>query len=391
MRVQALLPEALNAIHAHVALVNDCGVIVAVNAAWDRFAADNAYAAAGSGLGTNYIEVCEASGATDPGAREIADALRDVLDGRRDAYEREYPCHSPDAQRWFRLQIGGYTEDGRRTAVLAHENITTLKLAERRLADRNALVQAELDRARADLVKHTRLVTIGQVAASIAHELRNPLGAIRNAAYLLKKKLPAGLEDPRRYVGIIESEVASSDRIIGDLMEMARGRSPECARVSAGQLVRDAVARIPDAPIGAVESAYEPGEYAELFIDEGQFAQVLINLISNGLQACERAGRDKRVHVGVAATPQAAEIVVCDAGDGIDPAHRERIFEPMFSTRAKGTGLGLAICKQTVERHGGTITLTDTPSPLGGCCFVVRIPGPSANSPNAPLPQETQT
>jgi len=396
MRVEALHASIIDALHAHIALVDAEGVISAVNEQWCRFACENAHDAAAVGVGVNYIAVCDRAAAKDDAARDIAEALRRVLAGDLDRYEREYPCHAPHEQRWFRVQIGGFVgDDGRRNAVLAHENITTLKLAEQRLIVRNAGVQAELDKARAELVRNTRLVTIGQVAASIAHELRNPLGAIRNAAYLIRR-VARGTDQadgPKitRYLDIIESEVAGSDRIIADLMAMARGRPPERVTAPVAELVTEALSRIPGLPSGAVSVAYDPGPSAELFVDPGQFGQVIENLVANGLQACERVGHPPRVHVGVAATPAAAEVRIADAGDGIRPEFLERVFEPMFSTRVKGTGLGLSICRQVVRGHGGAIFVDAEPSELGGAAFVIRLPGrevPAPAAPAAPGPAE---
>lgn len=375
MQTEASLLAALDALQAHVALVDADGVIVAVNEPWRQFAASNGYGDPNAGIGVNYIDLCEAGAGRDAGLKRIAAALRSILGGELRHFEFEYPCHGPNEKRWFRLQIGGYTGgDGRPAAVLTHENITSLKLSEQRIGAQRDDVQAELDRARAELVKHTRLVTIGQVAASIAHELRNPLGAIRNAAYILRRTLTGADEATARYLRIIEEEVATSDQIIGDLTEMARGRPSSKQAVLARKLVDDVLKRVPKA--GSVSVSIAPDDDAELWVDPGQFAQVLGNLIANAVAACEHAEREPLVKVSVSSEPDASVVRVEDAGDGVPEELRERIFEPLFSTRRKGTGLGLAICKQIVERHGGSIRVDPEPSSLGGASLVVGLPAP---------------
>ncbi len=384
MNAEAALPVALNALHAHIALIDDGGVIVAVNDPWRRFARDNRYPDPTDGVGTNYLELCERVGRKDKAIRSMADGLREILAGRQDNYDLEYPCHSSTEERWFRVQIGGYQENGRRAAVIAHENITALKQAERELGRQKAGVEVELAEARADLVKHTRLVTIGQVAASIAHELRNPLGAIRNAAYLLRRKLKDADESIDRYLTIIEQEVAGSDQIIADLMEMTRGKAPDLERVPARAAIEEVFEKIGNPDEVKLAVRFAQGDDAVIEVDRGQFAQVLINLVSNAIQACKERPGAHTVEVLVNAADDSLEIRVSDSGPGIPPEFIERVFEPMFSTKTKGTGLGLAICRQIVERHGGRIWFDDTRSHLGGATAIVRLPAISAHSETTP-------
>lgn len=392
MKAEAVLPVALNALHAHIAVVDANGVIVAVNEPWRRFARDNKFPDPADGIGTNYLEVCERASRKDRDVADMAVALREILSGRRDAYEHEYPCHFRNEQRWFRVQIGGYEEHGQRSAVIAHENITRLKEAEQELARQKAVVEEQLASARADLVKHTRLVTIGQVAASIAHELRNPLGAIRNATYLLRRKMTDPDEAVDRYLGIIEDEVAGSDQIIADLMEMTRGKAPDLERVPARAAIEEVFKKIGNPDDVNLVVRFVRGDDAIIEVDRGQLAQVLTNLVSNAIQACKGETASNRrgphptdtVEVLVDSTDNAVEVRVSDTGPGIPAELLERVFEPMFSTRTKGTGLGLAICRQIVERHGGRIFFSNEPSRLGGATAIVRLPAirPSPDRPD---------
>ncbi len=230
------------------------------------------------------------------------------------------------------------------------------------------LAQAELERLEGDLVRRTHLATLGQVAASIAHELRNPLGAIRNATYYLQRHAQDGSPKRNEYLGIIDHEVAQADRIVSDLLEMSRPRTPSKRGVDLETLARDAFEYLHD-PIGvSLVCALAPDPF-EVFADPEQVRQVLANLFTNSLQAFESGAG--RITVGAARDGDVDLITVADDGPGIPSALRRQIFEPLFTTRAKGTGLGLAICRQIVQAHGGSLQLADS---VRGAVFFIRIP-----------------
>lgn len=229
-------------------------------------------------------------------------------------------------------------------------------------------VAAELARTREELVSKTRLATLGQLAATIAHELRNPLGAVRNAAYLLKNAGPDGDGDWAHHLKLIETEVNNSNRIISDLLEMSRGKEPHRRRVEFDAALRRAweQANVPDTV--QRRARLEPATLT-VFADPGQLEQVLRNLLINANQAIDGKGViqiDAHRHNGF------DEFIVADSGPGIAREARPHIFEALYSTKAKGTGLGLPICTQLVERHGGSIDLCD--SDLPGAAFRVRLP-----------------
>jgi signal transduction histidine kinase len=234
-------------------------------------------------------------------------------------------------------------------------------------------VQAELDKARERLVNQTRLATIGQLAGSIAHELRNPLGAARNAAYFLKRY--ADLPDPelREYLGIVEDEISAADRIITDLMNMTRARPPTTEDVNLGDLIRQVLDRSGpgDGPRCRLKLAPDP------FIiraDPSQMRQVITNLVINAGQAM---GEEGEIEIEAGRTEAYDVLSIRDNGQGVPPEHRDRIFEALFTTRAKGTGLGLTICREIIGRHGGTIELVSDGRP--GAAFRIRLPRRAAH------------
>jgi signal transduction histidine kinase len=237
-------------------------------------------------------------------------------------------------------------------------------------------VAAELAKAREELVRTTRLAAIGQISASIAHDLRNPLGAARNAIYYLRNYLAR--DDPRlkEYVGIIDSEIGSADRIIGNMLEMACDRAPARQAVDLGQLVGEVLAAAREAKGIRCRVALTPDPFL-VHADPGQLRQVVANLLTNAAQAMESGGEWS---VEATRDQETDTILFRDTGPGIPPEVRENLFEPLVTTRAAGIGLGLTICRQIVERHGGTIDVVDHEGE--GAMFRVRLPRDRRHEPS---------
>ena len=232
-------------------------------------------------------------------------------------------------------------------------------------------IEHELDRIKDELVRQTRLATIGQVAASLAHELRNPLGAIRNATFYLRRHVPAGDQKWTDHLGIIEQEIRRSDVTINDLLEMSQSKQPIKKVVDLREVVQDSFGLVRSGEGIDLEVVLEEEPFL-VNADSGQLRQVMANLMMN---AAEAMGRSGRIRVEACREGEFDEILVRDDGPGIPSDLRQRVFEPLITTKAKGTGLGLPICLQILERHGGTIDLIDVEG--SGAGFRVRLPGNS--------------
>jgi len=207
-----------------------------------------------------------------------------------------------------------------------------------------------------------RLSTIGQFAAGIGHELRNPLGVIESSVYLLRQHLAKDNLDK------IAAEVQRSSKTITDLLELARNRSPRRLPTSVRALVGAALAtaQLP-AGVEVMTLTHPEGDIA-LTVDPDQIARVLSNLFINAGQAM--AGRG-RVVVEGERVGEATTLRVRDDGPGVPTDVRHRIFEALFTTKSKGTGLGLALCRRIVEAHGGTVSLEPSES---GASFLITVP-----------------
>lgn len=219
-----------------------------------------------------------------------------------------------------------------------------------------------------------RLATIGQFAASIGHELRNPLGVVETSVFLLRQYLQqsaAGQDgelDPRvgRHLDKISLEVKRSTNTIDDLLELARNRPPNRRLTPLRALLETAVAAANLPPTVKVELTASSGDAGDL--DPDQISRVLTNLLLNAAQAMDytgqiwlealRLGGETRIHVR-------------DNGPGVAPEIRDRVFEALFTTKPKGTGLGLALCRRILDSQGGAIMLEPG---SGGARFRVSVP-----------------
>ena len=229
-------------------------------------------------------------------------------------------------------------------------------------------IEQELKKAKSQLIRQTRLATIGQVAASIAHELRNPLGAVRNANYYLLRRIPEGNPKWTEYLGIIEREVSTAERIISTLLEMSRVKEPTVQAVDLAEAVQKAFDRIENTGEIHLRCTLAPDPFL-IYADPEQFQQVLVNLLTNAVQALDGNGH---IDVTASADDPLDLVTIQDSGPGIPDYMRDEIFEPLFTTKAKGTGLGLAICRQLIERHGGRLDLADTED--AGATFHIQLP-----------------
>jgi len=241
------------------------------------------------------------------------------------------------------------------------------KLVEQQRREKES-VKAELNRLREELVRKARLAAIGQVSASIAHELRNPMGTVRNAAYYLRRHAIKDQPKVTQYLEIIDQELATADRIIQNLLSMVRVKEPQRSEVDLGQVVRDAFATVVDAQDVTLRITTDPDPFV-ILADPDQLRQVVSNIITNAKQAMEGQGE---LEIAASRDTDGDTIVLRDTGPGVSENIQSTLFEPLVTDKVKGTGLGLTVCRMIVEHHGGTIELQETGG--FGTAFRIRLP-----------------
>jgi len=216
----------------------------------------------------------------------------------------------------------------------------------------------------------------------IAHEIRNPLGSVELFASMLRKDLR---DDPerRRYAEHIGMAVEAMDRLLANLLVCTKPNCPRPAWHPAGQLIRDALTMTGHATAReglAIRLQRDPA-VSDLYCDEAQLKQVLVNLILNGTQAMPGDGT---LTIGITGDRDAltgrpaVRLSVSDTGVGIEPEHRSRLFDPFFTTKEVGTGLGLAIVHAIVEGHHGRVEVESEPG--RGTTFTINLPQPAKES-----------
>jgi signal transduction histidine kinase len=237
-----------------------------------------------------------------------------------------------------------------------------------RLVEQERAAAEERRRAEAARWRQESLAQMGEMAAVVAHEVRNPLAGIKGVLQVVGQRLPPESAE-RRAVHEAMLRLDSLKALTEDLLLFTRPRSPEPAPLVLAQLARETAALL-RADRGLADLTVETrGDPGEIRGDPRQLRTVLLNLLRN---AAEAAGAGGRVVLDVRDRPEHVELTVVDDGPGVPEDQRERIFEPFFTTRARGTGLGLAIVRGVVEAHGGEVVAE--PAIGGGARFRVTLP-----------------
>ena len=248
----------------------------------------------------------------------------------------------------------------------------------RREREAAAVIQSQLEAiagARARLAQSEKLAALGQLAAAIAHEVRNALGVIRSSAQGLAESLPAGDADAQRASSFIVAEIDRLGSVVNSLLGFARPLRLAPRTVLPAALLEQAalLAQEELAGKGIRLTTATADELPAIEADSDLLVQVLLGLITNAVESVPAGGaielEAKRVAGGV-------EIAIGDSGPGVPVELRGRVFEPFFTTRERGTGLGLAVARHIVEAHGGRIEVGEARG--GGARFALVMPASPA-------------
>ena len=257
-------------------------------------------------------------------------------------------------------------------------DITRLKAAEDALRVSNEELEhrvrartSALQAAQSELVRSERLAVLGQLAGGLAHQIRNPLGAITNAAYVIQRALARQPDaDAARAIAIILEEVWQANRIITDLIDYARVRMPERKSVDLAVLVDQALASV---EFGAVvlQRAFAP--LPRVSVDPDQVRDALVNLVRNAIEAMPDGGD---LRLAARDDGDEVELVIADTGPGIPKEMRDKLFEPLVTNKPLGLGLGLTTARALIHNQGGSIACESRDG--GGTQFVIRLPAAPA-------------
>lgn len=317
-----------------------------------------------------------------------------VLGTGEEVYELTAPFHIPPvgpgglvdvSQPRFRiLRIALHTAPARQIVYQAQAQLLFVALAVLVLAGLGAWQVRTLRRyfiLQQESARQERLAALGEMAAVLAHEIRNPLGAIKGLAQFLGEKRaadPPQLEMTRT----IADEATRLERLVNDLLTYARPRPPNLQPTELPGVLDEVLRLMGPATntAGVVCRLDVAGNALPISADPEQLKQLFGNLVLNAIQAMPTGGRltlTQRSVDGKSRKRRAVEVTVEDTGAGISEADLSRVFEPFYTTRSKGTGLGLAICTQITAAHGGTIRVART-GPEGTTILVtLPVEGPA--------------
>jgi signal transduction histidine kinase len=233
----------------------------------------------------------------------------------------------------------------------------------------------DLRQAQGQLIQSEKLAAIGELAAGIAHEIRNPLSAISNSIGVLRRDLEVEGDD-RRLLEVVFEESQRLAGTVADFLKYARPRPIQKSTQELGGILEDLLLLLSrdhrNSDRVCVESYYED-ELPPVEIDATQTREAVWNLLVNGLEAMPEGGT---LSVSVGRTrgsdPPAVEVSISDTGGGISTDERDKVFQPFYTTKPTGTGLGLATVQRIVEGHGGSVRLESDPGK--GCSFTLRFP-----------------
>lgn len=233
--------------------------------------------------------------------------------------------------------------------------------------------QLEQERLHNDLLRQERLATLGQLAGTVSHELRNPLGTIRSCLYLLERRLAGADDKTREVMDRANRGIARCVAIIEDFLDYARVHELKLETVCLDQWLAELLPELELAP--TIQVTLVADQNCVVNVDRERFHQVMVNLVANAKDAINgRPAHETPGEISIQCRHSGDDIVVCvtDNGEGIKAEHIPRIFEPLFTTKSFGVGLGLPLIKRLIEQHAGTVEVQSQEG--GPTRFVITLP-----------------
>ena len=368
---EQFLRATLNSLHSDIAILDNDGIITAVNTPWRKFVSSNNNQYWDGGVNHHFETVLKATATTYLESEGVATASRqisEVLDNKRQTMFFEYPCNRDTNRQWSLLTISTFnTEDGRH-AVLAHEDVSERKELEER--DR---------RLRAELAHVSRLTTAGELASGLAHELNQPLTAITHNCDAVMSSINGETSigtDLKETVHDISEQAQRAGGIIRSMRQLVRKETTDLTPTDLNKLVRETVRlTAPEAREKGVNVTLRlQNDLPKPICDPVQIQQVLVNLERNSVEAMWQGNstvRELSIETSLS-SPKWIEVCVSDTGPGIEPEFFSNLYTAFQTTKPGGMGLGLSISRTIVEEHGGRLWIE--PDTEGFTIFKFNIP-----------------
>lgn len=332
----------LSALPDHVALLDSCGEIVAVNRSWTQFSAQNHGNPFRTGVGQNYLTVCDyAADHGVPDAGELAQKLRDVLAGRRDSIEMEYPCHSSQEMRWFTVTATSLGATVEPRAVIVHRNVSIRRKLQLRLAQINERIEEILERQKLE----TRV-------SFLVHEIKNPLGVILLRSQLLHRMLgntPQMTGIAHDSTRIIQDNVRQAVTFLDKIRELVRSEEPdEIQEIDLNEFLDDTATlfEIHSRVTGIQLSLIKPSNPVIIQGHRLRLVHIMLNVLLNSFEEADE-------RIALKAQERGAEVcftIVPQGRPGFPPVRR-----------LKSPGADLFATRKMAEAEHGTLESFESP------------------------------
>jgi signal transduction histidine kinase len=354
LRTNEIMKSAiLQSLTTGVAVVDRLGSVLALNESWTRLADE--HGGLDVSLGDNLLLSCEAAArAGDPLARALAPGVAAVVGANQSRFFLDHRADTGPAPRWWSIVVEplGSNDGG---AVIARTDVTNVRLAE-----------LEAQRSRQELAHVARVSTVGELTASLAHQLNQPLGAIMTNAQAARRLLDSPTPDFAKLhailVDIVKDDRRASD-IIVRLRKLLRRGELSMTRVNLTSLIREvADLVVGDAIVRSVTVTVDlDGEPVFVQGDSVQLQQVVLNLLQNAMDAVGDQSDGSRLVTVRCGKPhaRAVRVSMLDTGPGLPAGTEDMVFEPFYTTKPGGMGMGLSIVRSILEAHGGSIRATN--------------------------------
>ncbi|MCX8150181.1 MAG: PAS domain S-box protein [Candidatus Bathyarchaeota archaeon] len=305
-------------------------------------------------------------------------SVKKIFDNNTEFDSHDYAFTDRDGNpRWVQLIATPIKDkDGNVIAALeASVDVTEKKLLEKKLREYSENLEQlvekrteQLKQAEKALLKAERFAAIGETAAMVGHDLRNPLTAIKNAVYYLRAKQQSiSAEQFQQMLSLIDKSIERADKIISDLLEYSREPKLQLSKYSVSAILKEALQQIQIPPNITLQDLTSNDHV--FTVDKEKLSRVFINIIKNAVEAMPNGGT---LQIKSTQNRQYIEVIFADTGIGIPEERLNNLFAPLVTSKAQGMGFGLAICKRFVEAHGGTITVKSKENE--GATFTITVP-----------------
>jgi two-component system NtrC family sensor kinase len=313
--------------------------------------------------------------------RFVATPIRELIKGTKvlSVMKLDHPVEISHRSQELDELVDSFNRMRERLKVAVDELNEMQQTLESKVEERGKQLQA----AHRKLLQADRLASLGQLSASVAHEINNPISGVLNLSILLERLMasgafPAGREaEFRKYLGQISTETSRVGRIVSDLLAFSRRSKPQRAPADLNKLVTSTVGLVSHKlKMNNAEAVLDlQADLPQVECDPSQMQQVILNLTMNGAEAMQlKGGGQLTVRTRLLPEEESVELCVSDTGEGIAPENLSKIFDPFFTTKAegKGVGLGLAVLYGIVKAHDGEVEVSSTKNV--GTTFTVTIP-----------------